>query len=203
MILSPWRSHQTTLLGNTAYVNQRSQMPIPQSDLLTTYRPPGTMKASIRSMDLSDPSNGSWIILVAVGCSSARGCFFPRVAQSLIHLRGAIAACSSSSSLILTVGKLDRKRALSRHMAGFDLDYTFFVISLRVTTRSLTANQPSVSIESKYFVRNTERQKVSNFYQSQNRGHVEQLQYLRKSIKTIVKPEFQAVNKNILSGWSS
>jgi hypothetical protein len=75
----------------------------------TRYRPPGTIKRYELVTFL--------IVLVVRGRSIGSvslGFRLLNAPQRSIHLRGAIAACSSSKSLISGMGKLGRKRVLLR-----------------------------------------------------------------------------------------
>ena len=82
------------------------------------YRPPGTRK--IYGMGCIMAKSTGIIFLVIRGHSIASesgspGSCFLNAPKSPIHLCGAVAACSSSKSLISGMGKLGRKRVLSRH----------------------------------------------------------------------------------------
>ena len=76
------------------------------------YLPPGTMKIKLEDQILFSK------ILVVRECGISallKPLEFCRALQISIHLRGAMAARSSSKSLISGIEKLGRKRALSRH----------------------------------------------------------------------------------------
>jgi len=86
-------------------------------EYITRYRPPGTMKS--RQVRGSLPIEWSKRYLVVRGCRTAPGSLrspFSSLRQNSIHLRGPIAAISSSKSPISDMGKLGRKRALSIHI---------------------------------------------------------------------------------------
>ena len=107
-------------LQSALEVYPKSKTEIPLYKELTTYRPPGTIKYSAACQCQSTSvGSGSAIVLVVRGRSiasrSLMRCCFSNAPQSSIHLRGAIAAFSSSKSLISDMGKLGRKRVLSRH----------------------------------------------------------------------------------------
>jgi hypothetical protein len=79
------------------------------------YRPPGASKTRRRLELTPGTTSGFRIILVVIGCSSASKlleCCLANVVQRWIHLWGAIAACSSSTSLISGMGKLGRKKSV-------------------------------------------------------------------------------------------
>ena len=76
------------------------------------------MKIVVDRKSTSAWGNESLIVLVARNFSIASAspwCCFSNAQQSSIHLWGAIALLSSSKSLMSDMGKLGRKRVLSRH----------------------------------------------------------------------------------------
>ena len=100
-------------------VQPKSKTEIPIREELTRYRPPGTMKKSVLALSvLGVPIKAfKLIFLAARGGSAPKSlrCFFLNALQSSTHLWGAIADLSSSKSLMSDMGKLGRKRVLSRH----------------------------------------------------------------------------------------
>ena len=89
--------------------------------ILTRYLPPGTIISDGKAFSTFS------INLVVRGRSSSLECCFWSAPQSLIHLRGAVAARSSSKLLISGMGKLGEKKGVveAYSMKNSYPNYTF------------------------------------------------------------------------------
>ena len=114
-------------------------MPLPAD---TRYLPPGTIKSELDTIPMILFVRGRRISL-----SYLKFCFWNAL-HSSIHLRGAIAARSSSKTLISGMGKLGRKRVFSRHIRWSTVTQTirFRVASSRVLQVLICLKQPKDSM---------------------------------------------------------
>ena len=116
-------SLQSTLAESALEVQPKSKTEtLLRGEGVTRYRPPGTMKMSDMALLIR-----TLIILVARGRSGSLRCCFSNAPQSSIHLRGAIAVLSRSKTLMSDMGKLGRKRVLSRPSANSPYSESYYV----------------------------------------------------------------------------